>query len=67
MQDFLKGRRTEIEMINGFIVKQFERLGRTAPYNAAIMEVGAMISKGEINPKPENIDLLRNVIKKNLN
>ena len=65
LQDFLKGRRTEIEMINGFIVKESERLGRAAPYNAAVTKVGAMISAGEISPNPENIELLRNVIKQN--
>ena len=66
LQDFLKGRRTEIEMINGFVVKESERLGRAAPYNAAVMKVGAMISAGEISPKPENIKLLQDVIKQNL-
>jgi hypothetical protein len=30
------------------------------------MKVGAMISAGEISPNPENIELLRNVIKQDL-
>jgi 2-dehydropantoate 2-reductase len=66
LQDFLKGRRTEVEMINGFVVTELAKIGKTAPYNSAVMQIGAMISSGELSPKPENIEILRNVIKQNL-
>ncbi len=66
LQDFLKGRRTEIEMINGLVVKESKKIGKSAPYNAAIVEIGAMISSGAIRPRPENIELLQNTIKRNL-
>jgi 2-dehydropantoate 2-reductase len=66
LQDFLKGRRTEMEMINGLVVEESEKIGKYAPYNAAMVEIGAMISSGEISPKPGNIELLRDVIKRNL-
>ena len=66
LQDFLKGRRTEIEMINGLVVEESKKIGKTAPYNAAVMEIGDMISSGVISPKPENIKLLRDAIKRNL-
>ena len=66
LQDFLKGRRTEIEMINGLVVEESKKIGKAAPYNAAVMEIGAMISSGVINPRPENVKLLQDVIKRNL-
>ena len=66
LQDFLKGRRTEIEMINGIVVEESKKMGKSAPYNAAIVEIGAMISSGEISPKPENIKLLQKTIEQNL-
>ena len=66
LQDFLKGRRTEIEMINGWIVAESQKLGKAAPYNSALVEIGSMISSGMISPKPENIELLQNIIKRNL-
>jgi 2-dehydropantoate 2-reductase len=66
LQDFLKGRRTEIEMINGLVVEESKKIGKAAPYNAAVVEIGGMISSGIISPKPENIELLQDVIKRNL-
>jgi 2-dehydropantoate 2-reductase len=66
LQDFLKGRRTEIEMINGLVVEESKKIGKAAPYNAAVVEIGEMISSGIISPKPENIELLQDVIKRNL-
>jgi 2-dehydropantoate 2-reductase len=66
LQDFLKGRRTEIEMINGFVVEESKKIGKSTPYNAAVIEIAAMISSGIISPKPENIKLLHDVIKRNL-
>jgi 2-dehydropantoate 2-reductase len=66
LQDFLKGRRTEVEMINGFVVGELAKIGKAAPYNSAVMEIGAMISSGELSPKPENIEILRDIIKQNL-
>ena len=66
LQDMLKGRRTEIDMINGLVVEEVSKLGRVAPYNAAVMEVGNMIVSGELSPKPENINILKKIIKRKL-
>jgi 2-dehydropantoate 2-reductase len=35
LQDLEKGRRTEIDALNGFVVREGERLGIPVPYNAA--------------------------------
>ena len=36
LQDLEKGRRTEIDALNGFVVREGERLGIPVPYNAAL-------------------------------
>jgi 2-dehydropantoate 2-reductase len=52
-QDIAKGRRTEIEFMNGFIVEQGRRVGRAAPANAALVEVVRRVERGELTPTPE--------------
>ncbi|MHA2327486.1 MAG: ketopantoate reductase family protein [Candidatus Hodarchaeales archaeon] len=39
LQDLERGRRTEIDYINGFIVRESQRLGLKAPVNAAIADL----------------------------
>jgi 2-dehydropantoate 2-reductase len=34
-QDMMKGRRTEIEFLNGFVVREGEQIGRPAPTSAS--------------------------------
>ena len=62
LQDHIKNRKSEVEDINGWVVSQRESTGKTAPINAAILEISSMIKKGEIEPGPENIDLLKKLI-----
>mgnify|MGYP003969973019 CR=1 FL=1 len=66
LQDMLKGRRTEIDMINGLVVEELYKFERVAPYNAAVMEVGNMIVSGQLSPKPENINILKKIIRRKL-
>jgi 2-dehydropantoate 2-reductase len=54
-QDMLKGRRTEIDFINGFIVREGPKVGRTAPANAALTEVVKRVERGEVPARPENV------------
>ena len=54
-QDMLKGRRTEIEQLNGFIVAKGADIGRPAAANAALMEVVKRVERGEIPARPENV------------
>ncbi len=39
LQDVLKGKTTEVDMINGAIVKEAEKLGFSAPYNKTLTEL----------------------------
>ena len=58
-QDMVKGRRTEIEFINGFIVDKAAPLGIATPANAALTEIVKRVECGEIAPDPKHILELR--------
>jgi len=59
-QDILKGRRTEIDFLNGLIVKEGETVGVAAPLNAAITAMVRQIESGKLEPSPDNISGLLN-------
>lgn len=54
-QDMAKGRRTEIEMMNGFIAEEGAKVGVAAPTNAMITRQVLRVERGEIPPRPENV------------
>lgn len=56
LQDFERGRVTEIDVINGFVAAQGAALGVPTPVNTAIVETVHAITRGELAPSP---DLLR--------
>ena len=54
-QDVSKGRRTEIEFMNGFIAREGNKAGIPTPVNAAITSVVAEIDMGIRLPEQDNI------------
>jgi 2-dehydropantoate 2-reductase len=58
-QDMVKGRRTEIEFLNGFIVEKAKEVGIATPANAALTEIVKRVERGEIAPDPKHIKALR--------
>ncbi len=54
-QDMQKGRRTEIDFINGLVVEKGAGLGIAAPYNSGIADVVRRIERGELEPSPEAV------------
>jgi 2-dehydropantoate 2-reductase len=58
-QDMVKGRRTEIEFLNGFIVRKGEEVGLPTPANAALTDIVKRVERGELKPDPRNITGLR--------
>ena len=54
-QDILKGRRTEIDAMNGFIARKGAEVGIDAPSNARIAGIVTRIERGEIKPSPTHI------------
>ena len=49
-QDILKGRRTEIEAMNGFIALKGAGIGVPAPSHARLTEIVTRIERGELKP-----------------
>ncbi|MCZ6592393.1 MAG: hypothetical protein O7F69_06965 [Alphaproteobacteria bacterium] len=62
LQDHLKGRYSEVDMINGLVVEQFEHRGLSAPANAAVTEITRRIQTGELKPDPANLELAQKML-----
>jgi 2-dehydropantoate 2-reductase len=54
-QDMMKGRRTEIEYLNGFVVREGEKIGLVARANAALVDIVKKVERGELKPDPRHI------------
>jgi 2-dehydropantoate 2-reductase len=55
-QDVVKGRRTEIEYMNGYTVQRGREVGLPTPVSAAIVEVVKQIDAGTLKPDPTNVE-----------
>ena len=58
-QDMVKGRRTEIDFLNGFITHKGEEIGIPTPANAALTDIVKRVEKGELKPDPNHLIDLR--------
>jgi len=58
LQDWMKGRRAEIEEINGRVVRERLALGDDAPRNQRVLDLARRIEAGELRAVPENAELL---------
>jgi 2-dehydropantoate 2-reductase len=58
LQDFERGRPTEIDYINGYVVDVGRRVGLSTPLNARIVETVHAITRGELAPGPELLSLI---------
>jgi 2-dehydropantoate 2-reductase len=54
-QDIRKGRRTEIDAMNGFIAAQGATVGIAAPANAKLTEIVTRVERGELKPAPAHL------------
>jgi 2-dehydropantoate 2-reductase len=54
-QDILKGRRTEIDAMNGFIARKGREVGVPAPSHEKITDIVTRIERGEIKPSPSHL------------
>jgi 2-dehydropantoate 2-reductase len=61
LQDWMKGRHSEVDNINGEVVAQAQRLGLKMPVNAAIVEVARRIEQGILKPDPSNLRLVLDI------
>jgi 2-dehydropantoate 2-reductase len=62
LQDVLRGRRTEIEDLNGFVVAEGRRLGVPTPFNAAIVAEIQRHAVGRLRPDPANLEPLARLL-----
>ena len=51
-QDMRKGRRTEIDFINGYVVDRAAEIGRDVPANRAVRDLVRAVERGEAKPDP---------------
>jgi 2-dehydropantoate 2-reductase len=58
-QDMEKGRRTEIEFLNGLVVREGEKVGINARANAVLVDIVKRVEKGDLKPDPKHITELR--------
>jgi len=56
LQDVIRGRRTEIEELNGYVVAEGKRLGVPTPFNEAIVREVLRHGVGTLQPDPKNLE-----------
>ncbi|MFV0295669.1 MAG: ketopantoate reductase family protein [Hyphomicrobiaceae bacterium] len=59
-QDIAKGRRTEIDYMNGYIAEKGREAGIPAPTHAALTRIVRQVERGQLEAKPENLFNLTN-------
>ncbi|MEK9660212.1 MAG: 2-dehydropantoate 2-reductase N-terminal domain-containing protein [Alphaproteobacteria bacterium] len=62
LQDHLKGRYSEVDLINGLVAEESAERGIPAPYNKVIVDITRRIESGELKPDPSNLDLARQML-----
>ncbi len=62
LQDWRKGRHSEVNDLNGLVVKTSEAFGLSAPVNRAVVELALRIERGELSPAPHNLALLQSLV-----
>jgi len=58
-QDMVKGRRTEIQYLNGLVFRKGEEVGIPAPTNKILTDIVTRVERGELPPNPKHIVDLR--------
>lgn len=60
LQDWKKGRRAEVQEVNGWVVDMLAKHGREAPMNQLVVELGFAIESGKRQPHVDNAkDLIK--------
>jgi 2-dehydropantoate 2-reductase len=62
LQDVMRGRRTEIDELNGFVVAEGRRLGVPTPFNEAIVTEVHRHGVGTLKPDPSNLEPLARLL-----
>jgi len=59
LQDLMKGRKTEINYLNGYVVEKGSQIGMPTPINHTIVDILTSVEKGIINPSIDNLKRLK--------
>jgi 2-dehydropantoate 2-reductase len=62
LQDVMRGRRTEVEYLNGYVCDQGRRLGVATPVNDAVVRTVLSYGVGSLKPDPRNLEPLLAVL-----
>lgn len=62
LQDVMRGRRTEIDAINGYVVEEGRRLGVPTPLNEAVVRVFHAHGVGKLRSDPKHLAPLRRMV-----
>jgi 2-dehydropantoate 2-reductase len=62
LQDVLKGRRTEIEYLNGWVAGQGRKVGVPTPVNDAVVALVKSFGVGKLKPDPKNLAPLLKIL-----
>ena len=64
LQDVIKGRRTEVDFLNGYVARKGEEISVPAPMNQAITALMKQVESGDIDPDPSNLRKLETYLVK---
>ena len=62
LQDWRKGRRAEIQEVNGYAIDVLRKSGREAPVNQRVVEIALEIERGALAASPANAAVLINAL-----
>jgi len=58
LQDYMKGRYSEVDMFNGLVANECKKNGRSATVSDLIVDLSRRIEAGELKPDLANLDLV---------
>jgi 2-dehydropantoate 2-reductase len=62
LQDVMRGRRTEIDYLNGYVVDQGRKVGVKTPFNEMIVQLVHQHGVGTLKPSPQNLEPLTKML-----
>jgi len=61
-QDHMKGRFSEVDLINGCVVEENTKRGLTSPVNEVVVSITQRIHSGELKMEPGNLDIAKQML-----
>src|SRR4029453_9248672 len=58
LQDVMRGRRTEVEYLNGYVSEQGRQVGIPTPFNDKVVELITRVPPGTLKPDPKRLEPL---------